>query len=170
MYLIRFIDANNWNLYAKQENEHSMMTINYLLKGAFYIQISLPFKWPFIYQSAGTVSTHLHTCFIICIELFTTDRCIDSFHIKLKLQLFNLYIKYPRPLPSRSLQNFATCECLTVLKCLFCWIFKICNQIRSFGLLLETSKHHLCSRDVLFGVLQVNPEGVFFPGDTCWQK
>ena len=50
---------------------------------------------------------------------------------------------------------------------LFCGLLQVCNEIRSLALLFKTSEDHLGAWDVLLGVLEVDPQSVTAPGDTC---
>lgn len=43
---------------------------------------------------------------------------------------------------------------------------EVCNQVRSFTLLLDTSEDHLCSRNIFLGIFQINHESVFIPNNA----
>ena len=52
---------------------------------------------------------------------------------------------------------------------LFSWRLKICYQICSLLDFLDSCEHHLCSWDVLLGVLKIDPQSVFAPCYT-WNQ
>merc|ERR1711976_74724 len=48
----------------------------------------------------------------------------------------------------------------------FSGLIQVSNEVCPLSLLLEASKHHLCARDVLLGVLKVHPQCVLSPCDA----
>ena len=52
---------------------------------------------------------------------------------------------------------------------LFSWRLKICYQICSLLDFLDSCEHHLCSWDVLLGVLKIDPQSVLAPCYT-WKQ